>query len=79
MSEPASLPIGIEHVRDAAERLHGVAHRTPVATSRTLDEATGAAVFLKLENLQRGGAFKFRGAYNRISRIPPGSPGAQCS
>jgi threonine dehydratase len=75
VSEPMSLPIGIEHVRDAAERLHGVAHRTPVATSRTLDEATGAAVFLKLENLQRGGAFKFRGAYNRISRIPPGSPG----
>jgi threonine dehydratase len=53
----------------AAERLHGQAHRTPVATSRTLDDALGARVFLKCENLQRMGAFKFRGAYNAISRL----------
>ncbi len=54
---------------DAAGRLEGVAHRTPVATSRTLDERLGASVFLKCENLQRMGAFKFRGAYNALSRL----------
>ena len=53
----------------AAERLRGVAHRTPVVTSRTLDARTGAQVFLKCENLQRMGAFKFRGAYNRIAQL----------
>ena len=56
-------------IRGAAERLRGVAHRTPVVTSRTLDERTGAQVFLKAENLQRMGAFKFRGAYNRIAQL----------
>ena len=56
-------------VRAAAERLHGVAHRTPVLTSRTLDARTGARVFLKCENFQRMGAFKFRGAYNRIVQL----------
>jgi threo-3-hydroxy-L-aspartate ammonia-lyase len=75
VTQPATLPIGIEDVRDAARRLHGVAHRTPVVTSRTLDAATGGAVFLKLESLQRGGAFKFRGAYNRISRLPANGAG----
>jgi threonine dehydratase len=53
----------------AAERLRGVAHRTPVVTSRTLDARTGAAAFLKCENLQRMGAFKFRGAYNRLVQL----------
>jgi threonine dehydratase len=56
-------------VAAAAERLRGVAHRTPVVTSRTLDERTGAHALLKCENLQRMGAFKFRGAYNRISQF----------
>lgn len=56
-------------VEAAARRLDGVAHRTPVVTSRTLDERAGAQVFLKAENLQRGGAFKFRGAYNKISSL----------
>jgi threonine dehydratase len=56
-------------VRSAAERIAGVAHRTPVITSRTLDALTGRSVFLKCENLQRGGSFKFRGAYNAISRL----------
>ena len=56
-------------VRAAAERLRGVAHRTPVMTSRTLDERLGASVFFKCENLQRGGAFKFRGAYNAVSQL----------
>lgn len=54
-------------VIDAAERLRGHAHRTPVITSRTLDGLTGAKVFLKCENLQRMGAFKFRGAFNALS------------
>jgi len=53
----------------ARERLRGVAHVTPAATSRTLDARTGARVFLKAENLQRMGAFKFRGAYNAISQL----------
>jgi threo-3-hydroxy-L-aspartate ammonia-lyase len=61
----------IEDVRSAAERLRGVGHRTPVVTSRTIDEIAGAEVFLKCENLQRAGAFKFRGAYNAISRLTP--------
>ncbi|HEX3463382.1 MAG TPA: threo-3-hydroxy-L-aspartate ammonia-lyase [Candidatus Elarobacter sp.] len=56
-------------VRAAAERLRGIAHRTPVVTSATLDERTGAHVFLKAENLQRIGAFKFRGAYNAIAQF----------
>ena len=56
-------------VKDAAERLRGVAHVTPVVTSRWLDERLGAAVFLKCESFQRIGAFKFRGAYNAISRL----------
>jgi threonine dehydratase len=51
--------------------LLGVAHRTPVVTSRTLDARTGATAFLKCENLQRMGAFKFRGAYNRIAQLSP--------
>jgi len=50
----------------ARRRLEGVAHRTPVLTSRQFDEAAGATVFFKAENLQRGGAFKFRGAYNKL-------------
>ena len=53
----------------AAARLRGIANRTPVITSRTLDERTGARVFLKAENFQRMGAFKFRGAYNRLVQL----------
>src|SRR6187401_2201753 len=64
--EPA---ISFADVQAAAERLRGVAHRTPVLTSRTLDEITGAQVFLKAESFQRMGAFKFRGAYNAISSL----------
>ncbi len=63
--------IGLADVEKAAARLEGTAHRTPVFTSRTLDARTGARVFLKAENLQRGGAFKFRGAYNKISSLAP--------
>lgn len=61
----------IADVRSAAEQISGVAHRTPVMTSRTIDNLAGAEVFLKCENLQRAGAFKFRGAYNAISRLTP--------
>jgi len=53
-------------IEAARNRLAGVAHRTPVLSSRQFDEAAGAQVFFKAENLQRGGAFKFRGAYNKI-------------
>lgn len=60
-----------EGILSAVERLAGVAHRTPVLTSRSLDEVTGNTVFLKCENFQRMGAFKFRGAYNAISLLPP--------
>jgi threonine dehydratase len=66
-----TLPIAFDDVRAAAERLRGVAHRTPVLTSRTLDERCGGGVLLKAENLQRVGAFKFRGAYNAITALAP--------
>ena len=61
--------VSYEDVENAAERLEGVANRTPVITSRTLDERVGARLFLKCESFQRMGAFKFRGAYNAISRL----------
>jgi threonine dehydratase len=63
--------VTIEDVRDAAQRLAGVAHRTPVLHSRSLDEACGSRVFVKCENLQKMGAFKFRGAYNFLASLPP--------
>jgi threo-3-hydroxy-L-aspartate ammonia-lyase len=53
-------------ITEARARLEGVAHRTPVLTSRQFDERAGCSVFFKAENLQRGGSFKFRGAYNKI-------------
>ena len=58
-------------VESAAKQIAGVAHKTPVATSRTINARTGAEVFFKCENLQRAGAFKFRGAYNALSRFTP--------
>src|SRR4249920_796583 len=66
-----SFAIAFGDVRAAAERLRGVANRTPVVTSRTVDTLVGAQVFFKCENLQRGGAFKFRGAYNRLVALSP--------
>jgi len=56
-------------VQRAVDRLQGVAHRTPVMRSRTADALTGAELFFKCENLQRAGAFKFRGAYNAIAAL----------
>jgi threonine dehydratase len=70
-TETDRLPIGIEDVHAAAERLRGIAHRTPVLTARTLDERCGGRVFLKAENFQRIGAFKFRGAYNAVTALAP--------
>ncbi|MPW23461.1 threo-3-hydroxy-L-aspartate ammonia-lyase [Paraburkholderia sp. CNPSo 3157] len=58
-----------EDVVDAAQRIEGIAHRTPVLTSTTANERTGASLFFKCENFQRMGAFKFRGAYNAISHF----------
>jgi threonine ammonia-lyase medium form len=56
-------------VLEAKQRLAGVAHRTPIVTSETLNRLAGAQIFLKCENFQRAGAFKFRGAYNRLSQL----------
>jgi len=68
LSAPAAA-LTLDDVRRAATRLDGVAHHTPVLTSRTLDGLVAAEVHLKAEGLQRAGAFKFRGAYNTISSL----------
>ena len=56
-------------IKDAEKQIKGIAHRTPVITSNTLNKLVSAEVFLKCENFQRAGAFKFRGAYNAISKL----------
>jgi len=61
--------ITFNDIQQAAQRLTGVAHRTPIATSHTLNDLVGAEVYCKCENLQRAGAFKFRGAYNTMSQL----------
>src|SRR5436309_13168279 len=66
-----ALAVRYSDVAAAAERLAGQAHRTPVLTSHIVNERTGAEVFFKCENFQRMGAFKFRGAYNAMSRLAP--------
>jgi len=60
-----------DDVAQAAERILGAAHRTPVLTSRTVNEEFGAEVFFKCENMQRMGAFKFRGGYNALAKFSP--------
>ncbi len=70
MTEVSTLPTYAD-VEDAARRIAGVAHRTPVLTSKTADDTFGAQFFFKAEHLQRMGAFKFRGAYNALSRFSP--------
>src|SRR6186997_538116 len=65
----ATLPTFAD-VESAAQQIAGIVHRTPVVTSRTVNARTGAELFFKCENLQRAGAFKFRGAYNALSRLP---------
>lgn len=62
--------ITFNDILEASRRLSGVAHRTPVLTSQTFNKRAGCQVFFKAENLQRMGAFKFRGAYNKIASLP---------
>ena len=62
--------ITLSDIRAAAERIRGIAHHTPVFTSRTFDALAGVKVFFKCENFQRGGAFKIRGAANFVYSIP---------
>ena len=72
MNDRAATPaVSYADVEAAAARIEGVAHRTPVATSRQFDERAGCEAYFKCENLQRMGAFKFRGAYNALSRLTP--------
>ncbi len=71
MNDLAPLAITADDVAAAARRLHGHAIRTPVLSSRTADERTGAQVFFKCENFQRMGAFKFRGAFNALAQFTP--------
>ncbi len=63
------LPVVFADIEAAAGRIRGHAHRTPVLTSSTIDRQTGGSVFFKCENFQRAGAFKFRGAFNALSRL----------
>ena len=63
------LPIGLDDIRAASERLAPWVHRTPVMTSRTMDERCGGSIFLKCENFQKIGAFKIRGAMNALLRL----------
>ncbi|WP_045824218.1 threo-3-hydroxy-L-aspartate ammonia-lyase [Williamsia herbipolensis] len=68
---PTPEPLTFADVDDAASTLAGVAHRTPVLTCTAIDDAAGAQLFCKCENLQRMGAFKFRGAYTAVARLDP--------
>lgn len=68
-STESSSPVSFADVKAAAQRLAGVAHRTPVLTSRHADDISGAKLYFKAENLQRIGAFKFRGAYNALAAL----------
>ena len=67
----SELAISYDDVVAAAWRLRGVAHRTPVLSSRSFNERCGGTVFFKCESFQRTGAFKFRGAYNALSKLSP--------
>ena len=70
-STTPALPVGHADIAAAAARLEGRARRTPVMTSRMVDERSGAQVYFKCENFQRMGAFKFRGAYNALAQLTP--------
>ncbi len=69
IAEAQSLPVTYADIEAAAERLAGVAHRTPVLSSRTVNDRTNSQVFFKCENFQRAGSFKFRGAYNALAQL----------
>ena len=63
------IPIGVDEIRQAAERIAPWAHRTPVLTSKSFDARCGGSVYLKCENFQKVGAFKFRGALNAVLQL----------
>jgi threo-3-hydroxy-L-aspartate ammonia-lyase len=65
----SAASVTFSDIEAAAKRLEGIAHRTPVMTSRTADAKADGKLSFKCENLQRGGAFKFRGAYNAIATL----------
>ena len=67
--DPVAIPIGYDDILAAADRIAPWIHRTPVLTSRTIDDRAGGRVFLKCENFQRVGAFKFRGAVNALLQL----------
>jgi threo-3-hydroxy-L-aspartate ammonia-lyase len=69
--EVDEMGIDYAEIAAAADRLAGVAHRTPVLTSQTLDRQTQSQIFFKCENFQRTGSFKFRGAYNALAQLDP--------
>ena len=69
-SEETALAITYADIEAAAARLEGQAHRTPVMTSRSFNADAGVATWFKCEQFQRAGAFKFRGAYNKIASLP---------
>jgi threo-3-hydroxy-L-aspartate ammonia-lyase len=73
MPEALSESVTFADVEDASTRVAGQAHRTPVATSRTLDARLSCRLFVKCENLQRAGAFKFRGAFNAMAQLDAGA------
>ncbi|PJG46430.1 pyridoxal-5'-phosphate-dependent protein [Sphingobium sp. LB126] len=76
MGVAAALAIGAEDVRDAATQISGAAVRTPLLENAALNARTGRRVLIKFEGAQHTGSFKFRGAYNRLSRIAPGDRAA---
>ncbi|MEQ9813905.1 MAG: pyridoxal-phosphate dependent enzyme, partial [Azospirillaceae bacterium] len=69
------IPVSIDDIRAAADRLAGMAVRTPLLESPLLNERLGARLLVKAEPLQRTGSFKFRGAYNAIAQIPAAERG----
>src|SRR5688572_19215458 len=71
MTTTPSLSVTLEDVRAARERIARHVHRTPVLTSRQIDERVGCRVYFKCENLQRVGAFKARGAFSRLTLLSP--------
>ncbi|MGB3236710.1 MAG: threo-3-hydroxy-L-aspartate ammonia-lyase [Geitlerinemataceae cyanobacterium] len=71
MKHDKTLAVTYDDLEAAADRLAGIAHRTPVLTSRTIDRRTHCQVYFKCENFQRTGSFKFRGAYNALAQLPP--------
>lgn len=67
----STAKVTLEMVREAQARLQGVAHKTTLTHTRSISEMSGCDVFLKLENLQRTGSFKLRGAYNKVASLTP--------